>query len=83
MRRPCVETNNTTALAVVVSVFWVGLEYGLVQRVDWLAERIPANTATVGVAYLLAKVLTVPRLAVTVAITPPIQAWWARRRARG
>lgn len=64
-----------------IAAFWFGLEEGVVQRVSWLAERLPEDGASLVVAYGLAKVLTLPRLALTVTITPPIQAWWARRGA--
>lgn len=65
-----------------IAAFWYGLEEGVVQRVSWLAERLPEDGASLVVAYGLAKVLTIPRLVLTVTITPPIQAWWAGRGAR-
>lgn len=58
------------ALATV-AVLAVLLEFGVAQRVPWIAERAPAGS-TVVVAYGLYKALMIPRAALTLALTPLI-----------
>jgi hypothetical protein len=56
-------------LATFVGLVALGLDMGLAERVPWVAERVGTAGIWIG-AYGLAKVLTIPRIALTVAITP-------------
>ena len=70
---------GTIGLVVHFSVFFtciglmaVGIRYGLLELIPWLAERLPADATTLVGAYALSKVLTIPRLALTCAVTPVV-----------
>jgi hypothetical protein len=63
-----------------IFLFWLGINEGVVQRIDWLAQRMPASGASLVVAYGLSRALLPVRLAITVALTPIVQRWWAGRR---
>lgn len=68
---------GTVGLVVHFSIFGLciaamaaGIRYGLLELVPWLAERLPNGATTFVGAYALTKVLTIPRLALTCAVTP-------------
>ena len=58
-----------------IAAFAVLIEMGLTQRIPWLAEHAAGGGATLVVAWALAKVLQIPRIALTLAVTPVIAKW--------
>lgn len=63
-----------STLVVSMLFFGTALHFGLGAQVPWLAEHLPAGATTVVGAYALSKLITVPRIILTVAITPWIAA---------
>lgn len=48
----------------------VGIQHGLLASWPWLAEHLPTGATTLVGAYALTKALSVPRIVITVTITP-------------
>jgi hypothetical protein len=64
---------------VSMVTFSLALHFGLQERIPWLGEHLPAGATTLLGAYALTKLLTLPRMALAIFLTP----WVARLRARG
>lgn len=61
-----------------MAVFFVLLKMGVQERVPWLASHA-GEGATLGAAWLLAKVVQIPRIGATLAVTPFVARWMGRR----
>lgn len=66
---------------VTIGTFYAVLSAGLQDRIPWLADRVGEDTALLAGSYALTKALTLPRLAVTLAVTPPVARWLGKAPA--
>lgn len=60
-----------------LATFFVLLQMGVQDRVPWIAEHVGSG-ASIGGAWLLNKVIQVPRILATLAITPVVARWLGR-----
>lgn len=60
-----------------LAVFFTLLELGLQDELPWLAEHAGQGASLAG-AWLLTKVVQVPRIAATLAVTPAVARWTKR-----
>lgn len=70
-----------TGFGVSMGTFYGVLAAGLQDRIPWVASGIGEDTAILAGSYALTKALTLPRLAVTLAVTPPVARWLGRAPA--
>lgn len=61
-----------------MATFFVLLKLGVQERVPWLASHA-GEGATLGAAWLLAKVVQIPRIGATLVVTPFVARWVGRR----
>lgn len=69
---------HLVGFAACMIAMGAGIRFGLLDAWPWLAERLPADATTWIGAYALTKVLSLPRIGVTLAVTPVV----ARLRGR-